>query len=189
VPAAASDEPSDELSTGTLSERGSRGGGGARWRRVEDILREADGGDKLVRCTEGASVGEPLRGGYVCDESFDRRRSLACPRASMSRLAGVAIASLTASLPSFSSSSPESMEEWKSGSRSAGSGGRVIPAEPPALTIESMSQNWTTFMNIGKRPIVLLVKVAFSKRCGTERKKIGWKGEHAQDDLGSVAGP
>jgi hypothetical protein len=179
--APASDERSDEPSTGTLSECGSRAGGGARRRRVDGMLREVCGGDWLARCTEGASGGDPLRlGGYVCEESIDRRRTLVCPCASMSRLAEVAMGPPTAPLSPLSPSSIESIEERKSGSWSAGSGGRVIPAEPPALTIESMSQNWTTFMNIGKRPIVLLVGTVLSKRCETpspERKKIGWGGE------------
>lgn len=124
-----------------------------------------------MRCTEDAEGGEPLRlGGYVCEESSDRRCFLAGPCASMSRSAGVAMTSLSAPSSSLSSS-PEPLEEWKSGSRSAGPMGRVIPAEPPALTIESMSQNWTTFMHIGKRPIVLSVGAAFSKRCRLSSKR------------------
>lgn len=129
-----------------------------------------------MRCTEDAEGGEPFRlGGYVCEESSDWRCFFAGPCASISHFAGVVMASPSASLSSLLSS-PESLDERKSGSRSAGSTGRVIPAEPPALTIESMSQNWTTFMHIGKRPIVLSVGAAFSKRCRTsspERRKSG----------------
>jgi hypothetical protein len=89
---------------------------------------------------EGVGVGEWLRlGGYVCEESFERRRSFTCPCASMSRFVGVAVASPFAL--SSALSSLESVEERKSGSRSAGSEGRVITAVPLALTIESMSQN------------------------------------------------
>jgi hypothetical protein len=141
-----------------MGERGRSGAGDERWRREEIMPLKEGGGDKLPRWTvEGLRVGESsCLGGYVCEESVERRRSCTCPCvcASMSRFAGVAIAS---SIPlASSSSSPSSSEEWNSGSRSEESGWlSAISALPLALTIESMSQNWTTFMNIGKRPIVL----------------------------------
>ena len=154
-----SDERSGEFSAGGMGERGRSGAGDGRWRRDEIMLFEEGGGDKLPRWTVGdVRVGESsCLGGYVCEESVERRRSCTCPCvcASMSRFAGVAIASPT---PLASSSSPSSSEEWNSGSRSEVSGwlnGSAASALPLALTIESMSQNWTTFMNIGKRPIVL----------------------------------
>jgi len=135
-----------------------------------------DGGDRLARCTVGAAVGESLRlGGYVCEarESVERRRSPTCSCASMSPLTGPS----TSALPS----SPESEEEWKSGSRSVASAwsvGSAIPAKPPALTIESISQNWRIFMNIGKTPIVLHagigVLVAMGQYQRQDRQK--WKG-------------
>ena len=131
-------------------------------------------------------LGESCLGGYVCEESVERRRSCTCPCAcaSMSRFADVAIAPPFPLASSSSSSPPSSMseEERKSGSRSDESGwsdGRATPAVPPALTIESMSQNWTTFMNIGKRPIVLwdrrrfLIRIGRGQDEGTRTRRLG----------------
>ena len=155
-----SDEGSGELSAGVMGERGRSGAGDGRRRREEIMLLKEGGGDKLPRWTVGdVRVGESsCLGGYVCEESVERRRSCTCPCvcASMSRFAGVAIASPT--LLASSSLSPSSSEERNSGSRSEESdwlNGSATSVLPLALTIESMSQNWTTFMNIGKRPIVL----------------------------------
>jgi hypothetical protein len=171
------DDGSGEFTAGTMGERGRSDGGGGRWRLTESMLCEEGGGDKLARWMEGASAvavgpGESCLGGYVCEESVERRRRCTCPCAcaSMSRFADVAIAP-PFPLASSSSSPPSSMseEERNSGSRSEESGwsdGSAIPAVPPALTIESMSQNWTTFMNIGKRPIVLWDRRWFLVRTG-----------------------
>ena len=154
-----SDDGSGEFSAGAMGERGRSGAGGGRWRREEIMLLKEGVGDKLLRWTGDVKVGEPsCLGGYVCEESVERRRSCTCPCvcASTSRFAGVAIASPTPLASSLSS--PSSTEERNSGSRSEESGwlnGSATSALPLALTIESMSQNWTTFMNIGKRPIVL----------------------------------
>src|SRR5260221_663414 len=106
-----------------MSERGWSGGG--RCCRAESTLREAGGGDKLARCTEDAEGGEPLRlGGYVCEESSDRRGFFAGPCASISRFIGVAMTSPSASLSSLLSSSG-SLDGPKIGLRSAGAGGKV----------------------------------------------------------------
>jgi hypothetical protein len=117
-----SDDGSGEFTAGTMGELGRSGGGGGRWRRTESML----GGDRLARWMMGAGavavrVGESsCLGGYVCEESVERRRSSTCPCAcaSMSRFAGVAIASLSPLVSSSSSSPPssESTEERYSGS-------------------------------------------------------------------------
>lgn len=68
-----------------MGERGRSGAGDGRWRREEIMLREG-GEDKLPWGTVvGAGVvavgaGEwSCLGGYVCEESVERRRSCTCP--------------------------------------------------------------------------------------------------------------
>ena len=102
------------------------------------MLRKAGGRDKLVRCTEDMDSGKLLRLGVcVCDELSNWRSFFTSPCASISRFAGIAMTSPSVLLSSLLSLA-ESLEERKSGLWSAGSAGRVIPAEL-ALTIESMS--------------------------------------------------
>jgi hypothetical protein len=124
-----------------MGERGRSGAGDGRWRREEITPLKEGGGDKLLGWTVGGvRIGEssclPV-GGCVMSR---------CVCASMSRFAGVGIASPTALA---SSSSSPSSEEWNSGSRSEESGWLSAMSLPLALTIESesMSQDWTTFMN------------------------------------------
>lgn len=49
-----------------------------------------------------------------------------------------------------------------------------------ALTMESMSQNWRTFMRMGNRPIVLSKKIEFSGRADESSR-------NAQDDLDGIS--
>jgi len=80
---------SGKFSAGTVGERVTSGGGSGRLRREESTPGEVCGEDKLVGCIVGTAVGEPLRlGGYVCEDSVERRSCTTCPCASMSDFVG-----------------------------------------------------------------------------------------------------